>query len=297
MTNSHLRAATTLVAIILACGIDAHGEELFLKPDKTVISIHSEPLMRPLDESFHRSEQPLSRESVLVSVLGRGRTSHPGAHAWYDESECITTLIATTCGRVDRRAVPAGAAAILKYRVAEAGTYVVGVSIRPQVVTISPATLTTHLEQAGANDLIVAMKSKNDAAQVRERRARYARAIVQVLDRASNDFVRPLGHAVEILLDQNPYKHRVGDSLSFRVLYDELPLANQLVNVGYSHSSSPRSGGRVDVRELTTDANGRASFIPSVRALWYIAVAHMQASRDPLADYDATWATVTFWMR
>jgi uncharacterized GH25 family protein len=50
----------------------------------------------------------------------------------------------------------------------------------------------------------------------------------------------------------------------------------------------------VNLYELRTDSNGRASFLLTSRGLWYVSMLDMRKSADKHADYDATWSTVTF---
>jgi hypothetical protein len=272
----------------------ATAGELFLIPDKPVTSIKSQPLIRLVGDDFDKSDPPIERANLIgMVVAGNGRVTRLRDSAWYDDSECIVTSVSMHCGPPNGPPSASQTVSILKSEVDDAGTYVVDVSKRPQIVTITSGEFAAHLRQSGAADASEASERGESAQPIRERQSSFARAIVQVLDEKTSDYARAFNHLVEIALDQNPYDRSIGDSIAFRVLRDGKPAANQLVTVGYRDSQAT-PGGRVSVYELRTDNQGRSSFTLSMRGLWYVSVLDLRKSADAKADYDATWATVTF---
>jgi hypothetical protein len=270
------------------------ASELFLIPEKSVISMKSEPLIRLVGETFIKSDPPIARASLLdVTVTGNGRVNRLRDSAWYDEAECTVTSISTLCGQRTGAVSKSHAVSILKYVVDNPGTYVVGVSTRPQTVTVSSAELAAHLRQSGAPGVLETVESADSVDPLRERQSSYAHAIVQVSEQRTSDYARVLGHPVEITLDQNPYDRNAGDPIAFRVLRNGKPASDQLVMVGYRDLQTVGSA-RVNLYELRTDSNGRASFLLTSRGLWYVSMLDMRKSADKHADYDATWSTVTF---
>jgi uncharacterized GH25 family protein len=115
---------------------------------------------------------------------------------------------------------------------------------------------------------------------------------VQVGDEQSTDYSKPLGYPVEILLEQNPYELEVDEELSFRVLFNGEPVRDQIVRVSYAGHDAPH--GHADAYNLRTDEQGRATFLLSEKAIWYIALIHMEKVDDADVDYESNWATVTF---
>jgi uncharacterized GH25 family protein len=82
------------------------------------------------------------------------------------------------------------------------------------------------------------------------------------------------------------------------VLYQGKPLANQVVRASYEgFHGHDDSGGHINAHELRTDKDGRASFLLSNKALWYISLIYMQKINDTEADYESNWATATFQIR
>ena len=100
---------------------------------------------------------------------------------------------------------------------------------------------------------------------------------------------------VEILLEKNPAATPFGQDMSFRVLYQGKPLANQIVHAGYDgyHEHDP-SGAHLDSLPLRTDADGSATFNLTLNTPWYISVIYMRKLEGSGADYESIGASVTF---
>jgi hypothetical protein len=291
-----MRRASAMLAWFAALPLTqrATANELFLIPDKPIISIRSQPLIRLVGDDFDKSDPPIERDNLInMVVAGNGRVTRLRDGAWYDDAECIVTSVSTHCGPPRGPASQSQTVSILKYAVDDAGTYVVDISKRPQVVTVSSGEFAGHLRQSGTSAAFEASVQGNSTRPIRERQSSFARAIVQVLEQRTSDYARDFNHPIEIALDQNPYDRSVGDPVSFRVLRDGKPAVNQLVTVGYRDPQAAPPG-RVSVYELRTDNQGRTSFILSTRGLWYVSVLDVRKSSDTKADYDATWSTVTF---
>ncbi|NJO12854.1 MAG: DUF4198 domain-containing protein [Gammaproteobacteria bacterium] len=171
----------------------------------------------------------------------------------------------------------------------------IGVSTQPKILTLSAADFIEYLRHDGVLDTLAAFEKEKGVKQVRERYSKHVRTIVQVGDRRTADFARPLGYPVEIILDQNPYELKFGRELSFRVLRSGKPVANQLVRASYEgFHGHDASGGHINSYQMRTDQEGRARFLLNNKAAWYITLIHMEKISDPAADYESNWATVTF---
>lgn len=76
------------------------------------------------------------------------------------------------------------------------------------------------------------------------------------------------------------------------------PLANQIVRASYEgFHGHDASGAHINAHSMRTDKDGRAKFLLSNKALWYISLIHMQRVSEPDVDYESNWATVTFLAR
>ncbi len=269
------KVATVVIAIVtVAATTPVLAHEMFLKAEESVVAPNSDTVVRLINGTFVQSENSISRDRMAnVSIMANDVVTNPPDTDWYDDEN----------------------SSYLKFRTGEAGTYVIGVSTRPNMITMMPEDFIAYLEHDGVLDLLETFEQENELTEVRERYSKHVRTIVQVGDKTTADYANPLNYPVEILLDQNPYELKFGDNLSFRVLANGKPAANQLVRASYEgFHAHDASGGHFFSYDLRTDNDGRASFLLNNKALWYISLINMQKIDDPEADYESNWATITF---
>jgi uncharacterized GH25 family protein len=247
---------------------------MFLKAEEPVVAPNSDKVVRLLNGTFDKSENSISRDRMAnVSIIAHGEVKNPPVEDWFDDEN----------------------SSYLKYHAGEAGTYVIGVSTHSNVITMSPEDFIEYLEHEGLLDTLQTFRRENELTEVRERYSKHVRTVVQVGDRKTDDYSKQLGYPVEILLDQNPYELRFGDDLSFQVLVDGKPAARQLARASYEgFHGHDASDDHINSYDLRTDKEGRASFLLSNKAVWYISLIHIQKIDDPEADYESNWATITF---
>jgi uncharacterized GH25 family protein len=253
----------------------AFGHELFLQSARSPVPANSDEELRLVNGAFDKSENSIARDRMRnVSIVANGRTTSPPATAWYDDK----------------------VSSWLKYRTGEPGTYVIGVSTLPKVLEQTSAEFMDYLKHDGVPDTLAAFEKLSPRPEkVRERYLKHVRAIVQAGDKTSDDYSKPLGYPVEILLEKNPAAAKQGDRMSFRVLFGGKPVANQLVQVSHrGFHGHDASGKHMNAYTLRTDKEGRASFELNRKSLWYISLIHMRKVDQADADYESNWATVTF---
>ena len=276
MTVRVFSAALAAAAMLLSA-LPSHAHELFLRPDSFFLKPNSTELLKVVNGTFDQSLALFARTRMRdVSIVGDGKLSHPPASDWHD----------------------ANAASYLSFSTGSAGTYVAGVSSKSGVRPQSAEDFRAFLKLYGALDGLAAFESGSKLETVRLRSSKHVKAAVQVGDKPSADFARPLGHPVEIVFSTNPYQLKLNDELSFQVLHQGKPVQNHRVYAGHAgfneDDSAPK---RINTQELRTDGQGVARFKIGKKAAWYIALIHVVPAGDGEADYEATWATHSFDVR
>ena len=279
LRKSALGSLAMTLAMVMGAAAPAFGHELFLKAEKSVVPPASDQVITLINGAFDKSENSIGRERMQnVSIVANGATTNPPNSAWSDDIEKTVS--------------------ILKYRAGDPGTYVIGLSTKPKILTLSAKDFIEYLKHDGVLDTLASFEKQSKLTQVRERYSKHVRAIVQVGDKKTADFAKPLGYPVEILLEQNPYDLKTGSELRFRVLFQGKPVANQFVKASYDgFHGHDASGAHINAHELRTDKDGRAKLTLDKKGLWYISLIHMQQIKDPAADYESNWATATFAVR
>jgi hypothetical protein len=123
----------------------------------------------------------------------------------------------------------------------------------------------------------------------RELFSRAAKALVQVGGSGTSAGCdRPLGLALELVPEKNPYALRRGEDLPVRLLWRGKPLAGALVSaLPYESPEAKQS--------LRSDRDGRVRFRGIGPGVWLLkAVQMVRVADDPNADWRSVWASLTF---
>ncbi|MFT5138913.1 MAG: putative GH25 family protein [Rhodothermales bacterium] len=270
--SNKIAVVIALAVTIASTPVLAH--EMFVRANEYVVAANTDQIVRLINGTFEQSENSISRDRMAdVSILANGVMTHPSPADWTDDEN----------------------SSYLKYRAGEAGTYVIGVSTKPNIISMTPEEFVAYLQHDNVLDTLATFEKENQLTQVRERYSKHVRTIVQVGDTKTSDYAGELGYPVEILLDQSPSELRFGDDVSFRVLFKGEPVSDQRVRASYEgFHDHDAEGNHLNSYDLVTDSEGRATFLLSNKALWYITLIHMQKIDGPEADYESNWATITF---
>ena len=267
---------TLLLSSMLAIWWNAAtAHELFFKAEDYFVEPETALVLKLLNGTFDESLNAIDRDRMHdVSLVHNGQTTQPPLSAWHDADNTSFLEIETTTP----------------------GTYVAGVSLRQNMITLSAEDFADYLEHDGILDTLAEFKTSGSTGDVRERYSKHVKVIFQVGEEPSDDFSQSFGYPIEILLQNNPYSLAIGESLNFQVLYEGVPAGNQLIYAGYQGFQGENEHEKHAV-SLRTDKNGQASFVPEAKGIWYISLIHMKKLDDPDADYQSDWGTITFEIR
>jgi uncharacterized GH25 family protein len=252
----------------------AAAHDMFVKPARFFAAENSAVFVRLLNGTFSKSENSIARPRLLdISVVGPAGRERMDTTSWNAIGDTSTFEIKT----------------------GGAGTYVVGVSTRPNVIEMSADTFHLYLAEDGIPDELAARKKEGASnARVRERYHKHVKALIQVGDTRSNHYSMELGYPAELVPLENPYSLQPGQTLRLRTLVDAKPASNQYVLYGGRTSAN----ARIEQRSLRSDANGVVSVPLRTRGTWYVKFINMaRLSGDAAAQYESKWATLTFEVR
>jgi hypothetical protein len=270
MTARRVLLALLLVAAfattLLAHDMFLKLESYFLEPDAAV----TVPL---LNGTFSTSANSIARPRIAdIAVLG------PAGRVSYD-----TTVVSAR-----------DSTTFFALRTGPAGTYVIGVSTRPNIIGMAGEEFHEYLAEEGLAHVIAARRQAGtERDSVRERYAKHVKAIVQVGAARSESFGTALGYAAELVPLDNPYVWKRGGTLRFRAMVNGTPVASLTVISG----GRTASGARLPRRELRTDADGVVTLRPTGPGVWYLTFIHIDTVTAPDHNYASEWATITFQLR
>jgi uncharacterized GH25 family protein len=178
---------------------------------------------------------------------------------------------------------------VLQLAFPKAGTHVIAFDSAPSLITLSADKFHAYLHEEGLEAVIRQREQDGStAAPGRERYRRNAKTLVQVGLPDANYAART-GQKLEILPLADPLKAVPGDTLGFRLLFDDKPLANALVKAWHR-----RDGQTLTIR-ARSDAQGRVRLTLPYAGPWMVGTVHMVPVSDGSeADWDSYWGNLTF---
>ncbi|MDA1080757.1 MAG: DUF4198 domain-containing protein [Gemmatimonadetes bacterium] len=263
-----LAAAFVLCAVAIGAAHD-----MFLKPSRYFAPENTEVRIRVLNGTFTRSENSIARNRLAdLSVVSPTRRSPLDTAEWGVVGDTSTFHIHTR----------------------GAGTYVVGVSTKPNALTMTGADFDLYLQEDGIPDVLAARKRAGQSADsVRERYAKHIKTLIQVGNARSDHYATVMGYPAELVPLENPYSLAVGGTLRVRALVDGKPVANQLVLYGGTNDKD----AAVEQKSTRSNSEGVASIPLAHAGAVYVKFINMAAMRTEGLNYESKWATLTFQVR
>lgn len=269
----YARAAFLATGFLLLSATVVMAHDMFIKPTRFFAPENAEVRVRLLNGTFSKSENSIARNRLAdASVLTpRGRIKLDTAE-WGVAGDTSTFHIHTR----------------------GAGTYVIGVSTRPNELDMSADDFNLYLKDDGIPDALEARRKDGELNKaVRERYHKHVKSMVQVGTTRSDLYATPMGYPAELIPMENPYTVKAGATLRVKTLVDGKPAANQYVLFG----GEIPGGGAIEQKSARSDAQGIVS-IPLTRAgVWYIKFINMAKLTGQAVNYESKWATLTFEVR
>lgn len=266
-------AMLSVVLLVVSVSIAA-AHDMFVRPASFFVAENGETLVRILNGTFSKSENSIARSRVAdLSVVSPSGRQQLDTTAWNATGDTST----------------------FRLRAGATGTYVLGVSTRPNVIEMSGDTFNLYLREDGIPDALDERRKSGELGRrVKERYSKHVKALVQVGPTRTDVYATALGYPAELLPLSNPYSATVGQVLRFQTLVDGKPAANQYVLYG----GRTATGGRIQQRSARSDSTGVVAIPLRARGTWYVKFINMgRLSGDPAADYESKWATITFQLR
>lgn len=266
------RALLALAALVLAAGsLPAH--DLFLKLNSYFLPPDTAVRVAVLNGTFDRSESVVARERIAALTL----TGPAGSNSL--DTTALTARNDTS---------------FIALRTGTAGTYVLGLSVRPRDVDYTGKQFAEYLKAEGYEDVVAERTRAGTLDQSGRRRySTHVKAIFQVGPARSGAYATVLGYAAEIVPLDNPYDLKRGATLRLRCLLDGKPVEGLSVDVGgQAPQGIPRAAAH-----FRSDAGGVIEVPLDGAGRWYVKFAKMRPSAVPGINYESERATLTFEVR
>lgn len=195
-------------------------------------------------------------------------------------------------GVIEAAWLPAeGAPKGVKLKFPEEGTYLLAYTSQPQVIKLGAEKFNQYLRDEGLDQILELRKQQGMNKEGRERYTRYSKVLFQIGQLQDEMFKKPAGLKIDILPEQNPYRIKVGEKITVRILFDGKPLTNALVSATYAGFK----GNGPFAQRVRTNQVGQAPVSLTTSGPWLVRVVHMLPLRDSKeADWESFWGSLTF---
>src|SRR6267143_1898103 len=173
-------AAVLALLALLALAATASAHDLYLRLESYFVPPNTPVLIRVLNGTFVKSEGSVQRNRLRdITVAAGGVRRQLDTQAWTDTSKTLSTL-----------AIQTGAA----------GTYVVGASTKPRLISLAAKDFNAYLEEDGIPDVLSARRRAGQLHRpARERYHKHVKALLQVGDARTDDYQTILGYPAELV--------------------------------------------------------------------------------------------------
>ena len=264
-----MKRAFILIGIFLLFS----SHELFLKTDSYFLGEGEAVDLYLFNGTFDKSENVITSDRIVnAKIIGPDFEFNPKDSDYYEE-EKVTHL---------------------KFTTGNAGSYVAGISTVGRNIELTASEFKEYLEHEGLDRVVKEREGKGISGKaVVEKYSKHVKALLQVSNETSDEYMSELGYPIEFIPLQNPYELDSGDNIEFQLIYKGEPLANTVVHFGYKSDSEKET----KINASITDENGEFSFELQQPGQWFVATIHMEESTEEGLDYESNWATLTFAFR
>jgi uncharacterized GH25 family protein len=253
--------------MVFAAGTIALAHEFWLRPKKFRFAVGEEvKLDFVVGENFTGEYWDLSKHKV-------------------EKLELITAF-----GKKDlAKSVKASKGTNLTYKVATQGTQLIAMQSDKAFIELDAEKFNAYLTEDGIENIIQRRKDSNETGLgAKEHYQRFTKLLLQAGTTMDEVYKRNVGHTIEIIPDTNPAKLKSGDHMGCKVLFENKPLAHQLVKVWSI------LGNRVFLQNMYTENDGTIKFPISSAGPWMVSTVRMQPSDGGEVDYESMWASLVF---
>jgi uncharacterized GH25 family protein len=291
--NGFTRMTACLLILLISPAVSAHT--LFIKPDAFYLPQSQTEAIPLLNGTFFQSQNKVNTSRMTGAAI----VTPSGARLVLQESRWRYN----------------GNTTMLDTQFDEPGNYVIGVGTKVRKINVTAETFNKYLINEGlADDAEQRQRLQEQDVRASERYAKFAKAIVQVGDKQTENYAEVLGHRVEIVPLVNPYAIKSGQRFRARILKDGKPLANELVFASHEGFREKNAEGRYkELATLRSDENGIIEWDLTAPGRWYIRFIHLTRLGDAeywysnlliwlgveerRIPYESLWATLTFEVR
>lgn len=170
------------------------------------------------------------------------------------------------------------------------GTGVLGFQSGNKKIELDQAKFLDYLKEEGLDSAIAYRERHNETDSAgREYYQRSCKSIFQVGGTFDDSYRRNCRLPLEFIPLEHPYRIKKGQSLPFRLLFRDQPLAGAKIRVWH------RLNGKTEIKEAFTNEEGIITLEPSLAGNYMLSTVRMERiNSSAVADWQSHWASLTW---
>jgi len=171
----------------------------------------------------------------------------------------------------------------------EAGLHAIIMETKPEITAWDGGSFNEYLKDNGLNDIYNTRERTNSLDEkAREKRMRYAKALIRAGSGSDNTFSEKGIFPIEIIPSSDPYQYKVGEFVAFKAFFQGKPLFGAKVKVWNFYKK------RYTEQNIYPEMDGTMEAHISNPGKYMLSVMQMVPSREPEADWQTYWCTLVF---
>jgi len=264
-TMSGKKRISLFTVILFSVIVQAH--EFWMQPDKFTYAIGDIAQINfMVGENFVGERWNMANHRILRLERYAG-----------EKSEDLLTKVNTSAGRN------------LEVRLTDRGTHLFVLQSNNAFIELEAEKFNEYLKEDGLDEVLAHRKNTNTLDKpAKEFYSRCAKLLLQSGVVADETFSKEAGLPLEIIPLQNPYRLKVGDELSVKILFNGKPLPFALVKVWN------RKNNNTILQNIYTQKDGIITTRIGNTGSWMISTVKMIPSTEESADWQSYWASLVF---
>jgi uncharacterized GH25 family protein len=177
----------------------------------------------------------------------------------------------------------------LEVKLTQAGSHLFVMQSTNAFIELEAEKFNDYLKEDGLED-VLAFRQKNNQMEkpAKEYYARCAKLLLKAGAKSDDTYKKVIGLPLEIVPENDPYRAKTGDHLTFKVLFEGKPLPFTMVKVWN------RKDGTTFMQNIYTKKDGTIDTRLSNTGSWMVSCVKMVPSREEGAEWQSYWASFVF---
>lgn len=257
-----------ITSLLILCGVSVAAHEFWLQPDKFIYQKNETANIKfRVGENFEGDNWNNNGSKINFLTFYSNGTSKD-----------VASLISNNNGDS------------LRLSLSEDGTGMVVYNGLNSFIELEATRFNEYLKEDGLTEAIEYRKQHNETEDSsREFYQRSVKTIIQVGKKYDHTFNKQTNLPLDIIPQSHPYQLKDGKEVSFKILFQQKPLANHLIKIWH------RINNKTIFTEKMSDEKGLITLPVTTTGKWMVSTVKMvRLQNNPKAQWQSYWGSCTW---